>query len=223
MVAEKLSKSEAALAQHRLTLESKQWALTKVEEDLKKRQESLRKAQSVAFAAAQDLTRIRNEITALDLQKQGNVVQIEKLSAEKVQLEEERARLEVQLHEFSASVGVEKLDAQTKRGSVEQRQNRLGEVQTELQQLSAEHDQFLQQEAEKRSRLNVLEQLEGSREGFAAGPVAALRRSRSVMGSLADRIRVPDAYVVAIENALGHHLQLVLTEQPESAQEILAD
>jgi chromosome segregation protein len=223
LVAEKLSKSEAALAQHRLTLESKQQALNKVEEDLKKWKESLREAQSAAFAAAQDLTRIRNEITALDLQKQGNIVRLEKLSAEKVQLEEERTRLVVQLQEFSASVDGEKLHAQTKRGSVEQRQNRLGGLQTELQQLSVEHDQFLQQEAEKRSRLNVLEQLEGSREGFAAGPVAALRRSRSVMGSLADRIRVPDAYVVAIENALGHHLQLVLTEQPESAQEILAD
>jgi chromosome segregation protein len=223
LVAEKLSKSETALAQHRLTLDSKQWALNKVEGDLKKRQESLREAQSVAFAAAQDLTRIRNEITALDLQKQGNVVRLEKLSTEKVQLEEERAQLGVQLQEFSASVDGEKLNAQTKRGSVEQRQNRLGGLQTELQQLSTEHDQFLQQEAEKRSRLNVLEQLEGSREGFAAGPVAALRRSHSVMGSLADRIRVPDAYVVAIENALGHHLQLVLTEQPESAQEILAD
>jgi chromosome segregation protein len=34
---------------------------------------------------------------------------------------------------------------------------------------------------------------------------------------------VPEQFVVAVENALGHHLQLVLTEQPESAQEILAD
>ena len=42
-------------------------------------------------------------------------------------------------------------------------------------------------------------------------------------GSLADRIRVPDQYVTAIETALGHHLQLVLTEQPESARQILAD
>src|SRR4029078_9584849 len=83
--------------------------------------------------------------------------------------------------------------------------------------------QFLQSQAEKRSRLTVLEQLEGSREGFDAGAVAALRRSRGVMGSLADRIRVPEEFVVAIENALGHHLQLVLTEQPESAQKILAE
>jgi chromosome segregation protein len=222
-VKQHLSRSEAALAQHRLTLETKQLALARVEKDLKKRQESLREAQAAAFAAAQDLARIRNEITALDLQKQGNTIRLEKLSAEKVQIEEERTRLEARLQEFSASVGVEKLDAQTKRGSVEQRQNRLSALQTELQQSSAEQDQFLQQEAEKRSRLNVLEQLEGSREGFAAGPVAALRRSHSVMGSLADRIRVPDEFVIAIENALGHHLQLVLTERPESAQQILAD
>jgi chromosome segregation protein len=222
-VTEKLSKSEAALAQHRLTLETRQRALNKVEEDLKHGQESLRQAQADAFAAAQDVTRIRNEITALDLQKQGNSIRLEKLSAEKIQLEEERTRLEARLQEFTASVEVEKLNAQTKRGSVEQRQSRLREIQDELHQSSAEQDQFLQAQAEKRSRLGVLEQLEGSREGFDAGAVAALRQSRSVIGSLADRIRVPEQFVVAIENALGHHLQLVLTEQPESAQAILAD
>ena len=186
-------------------------------------QEELRAAQSAAFAAAQDLTRIRNEITALDLQKQGNTIRLEKLSAEKVQLEEERTRLEARLQEFTASVEVEKLNVASTRGSVEQRQNRLRELQAELQQSSTEQDQFLQQQAEKRSRLTVIEQLEHSREGFDAGAVAALRQSRSVIGSLADRIRVPDQFVVAVENALGHHLQLVLTEQPESAQEILAD
>ncbi len=222
-VMERLTASENALLQHRLTLEQKRWALNTVEEDLRQRQEALRQAQSEAFAAAQDLTRIRNEITALDLQKQGNSIRLEKLSAEKVQLEEERTRLEARLQEFTASVEIEKLNAQTKRGSVEQRQNRLRELQVELQASSAEQDQFLQAQAEKRSRLNVLEQLEGSHEGFSAGTQAALRQSRKVIGSLADRIRVPDSYVVAIENALGHHLQLVLTEQPESAQQIIAD
>ncbi|MDE3066435.1 MAG: chromosome segregation protein SMC [Verrucomicrobiota bacterium] len=225
-VRQHLSRSEAALAQHRLTMETKQGAVNKIVEDLKQRQEALREAQAAAFAAAQDLTRVRNEITALDLQKQGNVVRLEKLSAEKVQLEEERIRLEARLQEFTASVEAEKLNAQTKRGSVEQRQNRLRELQNELQQSSAEQDALLQQQAEKRSRLAVLEQLEGSREGFDAGAVAALRSGdagRAVIGSLADRIRVPDPFVVAVENALGHHLQLVLTEQPESAQAIIAD
>ena len=59
--------------------------------------------------------------------------------------------------------------------------------------------------------------------GFSAGSLAALKQSQHVLGSLADKIRVPDQYVTAIEAALGHHLQLVLTEQPETAQEISAD
>ena len=222
-VTERLAASENALLQHRVALEQKQWALNTVENDLRQRQESLRQAQADAFTAAQDLSRIRNEITALDLQKQGNSIRLEKLSAEKLQLEEERTRLEARLHEFTASVEVEKLNAQTKRGSVEQRQTRLRELQVELQASSIEQDQFLQAQTDKRSRLNVLEQLEGSHEGFSAGTQAALRQTRTVIGSLADRIRVPDQYVVAVENALGHHLQIVLTEAPESAQEIIAD
>jgi chromosome segregation protein len=222
-VQQQLAKSETTLADHKQALDQKQSALQTVESDLRRLQEELRAAQSAAFAAAQDLTRVRNEITALDLQKQGNSIRLEKLSAEKVQLEEERMRLEARLQEFTASVEVEKLNAQVQRGSVEQRQNRLRDLQGEIQSSSKEQDELLQHQAEKRSRLTVIEQLEHSREGFDAGAQAALRQSRSVIGSLADRIRVPEQFVVAVENALGHHLQLVLTEQPESAQEILAD
>jgi chromosome segregation protein len=70
----------------------------------------------------------------------------------------------------------------------------------------------------------VLEQLESSHEGFSSGALAALQANRGALGSLADRIRVPDSrHITAVETALGHHLQLVLTEQPDSAHDILAD
>ncbi|HTV61189.1 MAG TPA: AAA family ATPase, partial [Verrucomicrobiae bacterium] len=132
-VRQHLSTSEAALAGHRLALEGKQSVFSQVEDDLKRIQEQLRAAQSGAFAAAQELSRLRNEVTALDLQKQGNIVRLEKLSAEKVQLEEERSRLDARLVEFTASVEAGRVNAQTTRGSVEQRQNRLRELQNELQ------------------------------------------------------------------------------------------
>jgi chromosome segregation protein len=222
-VSANLAASQMALAEHRQTLQAKQDALRSVEQDLRARQEALRSAQAAAFAAAQDVTRVRNELTALDLQKQGNVVRLEKLSAEKIQLEEERYRLETRLHEFAANVQAEKLNAQTQRGTVEDRQKRLRELQEDLTRAGAEQDQLLQQQAEQRSRLNVLEQLQAGHEGFSEGSLAALKQSRLVLGSLADKIRVPNQYITAIETALGHHLQLVLTEQPESAHEILAD
>jgi chromosome segregation protein len=218
-----LTTSGAAIEQHRQTLAAKQDALRQVEEELRRQQDALRQAQADAFAAAQDLTRVRNEITALDLQKQGNLVRLEKLSAEKIQLEEERTRLEARLNEFVANVAAEKLSAQTQRGTVEERQKRLGQIQEELKQAAREQDQALEEQASKRSRLNVLEQLQAEHEGFSVGALTALKQSQHVLGSLADKIRVPDQYVPAIEAALGHHLQLVLTEQPDSARRILAD
>ena len=222
-VTERLAASEAKLEEQRTALAEKRDAVQAIEHELLALSEGLRRAQSEAFGAAQQLTRVRNEINALDLQKQGNVVRLEKLSSEKVQLEEERVRLESRLSEFAAHVEAEKLNVQLHRGTVEERQQRLREIQQELNQVGQELDGLLRQQAEKRSRLNVLEQLQESHEGFSAGALAALRQSQAVLGSLADRIRVPDSYIVAIENALGHNLQLVLTEKPESAQQILSD
>ena len=223
---EKLAASTATLARHRLNLETKRQAFAQVEEDLRLRQESLRKAQADAFGAAQQLTRVRNEINALDLQKQGNVVRLEKLSTEKIELEEERTRLEQRLRDFAANVEAEKLNVQTQRGTVEERLRWLRDIQEGLNLAAQSLDDLLRQQAEKRSRLNVLDQLQSEHEGFSAGALAALgagQHGHLVLGSLADRIRVPDPYVPAIESALGHHLQLVLTEQPEAAQEILRE
>jgi chromosome segregation protein len=222
-VKQNLLSAEAALADHRHTLEGRLAALRQLEQELLRLQEALRQAQAEAFGAAQDLSRARNELTALDLQKQGNIVRLEKLAAEKVQLEEERTHLGTRLQEFAANVETEKLNAQTQRGTVQQRQNRLTQIQQELNQATQGQEVLLQQQAEQRSRLNVLDQLQAGHEGFSEGSLAALKQSRLVLGSLADRIRVPGDFVMAIETALGHNLQLVLTEQPESAHEILAE
>jgi chromosome segregation protein len=222
-VGERLAASQAAVQQHRQASEEKRQAVQQVENELRQRQEQLRQAQAEAFATAQQLSRLRNEVTALDLQKQGNTVRLEKLAAEKIQLDEERRRLENRLREYTAHVEAEKLSVQSRRGTVEERQQRLREIQQQLQGLSQELDTLWRQQAEKRSRLNVLEQLQTEHEGFGAGTLAALKQSQSVLGSLADKIRVPDTYITAVEAALGHHLQLVLTEHPEAAQQIIAD
>jgi chromosome segregation protein len=108
------------------------------------------------------------------------------------------------------------------RGTVEERQTRLRDIQQELNQAAQEQDVLLRQHAEKRSRLNILEQLQTAYEGFSAGTVAALKSAQGVLGSLTDKIRVPNEYITAIEAALGNQLQLILTEQPENAERIIA-
>ena len=222
-VTERLEASQVSLNALRSGLEERRIALQVVEREVSAGQESLRVAQSQAFAAAQGLARTRNELNQLDLQKQGNVVRLEKLAAERVGLEEERNRLEARLTEFSMQVESERLSVQASRGTLEERQQRVRELQGEIATAQQQLDGVVRQQAEKRSRLNVLEQLDTQHEGFAAGALAALRQSDAVLGSLADKIRVPGDLVPAIEAALGHHLQLVLTQNSESATRILSD
>jgi chromosome segregation protein len=222
-VAQRLGESQHKLEALRGELSAKQQAVQTVERELTARQEELCRAQTEAFNSSQQLSRVRNEVNALDLQKQGNVVRLEKLSSEKIQLEEERARLDSRLSEFAANVETEKLNVVAQRGTVEERQQRLRDLQGEIASVSQELDTVLRAQAGVKSRLNVLEQLQGSHEGFSAGAQAALKQSKLALGTLADRIRVPDQYIAAVETALGHHLQLVLTEEPEAAQQIFAD
>jgi len=222
-VAERLATSTAKLETQRQLLGQKREALQQVEDDLRDQQEVLRQLQSEAFGSAQQLSRVRNEINAVDLQKQGNLVRLEKLASEKIQLHEEQSRLQTRLQEFAAHVETEKVNVQHSRGNVEERQQRLGQIQGELNEIGHQLDGVLRQQAATRSRLNVLEQLQSEHEGFDAGALAALHQSQSVLGTLADRIRVSDRFIPAIGAALGHHLQLVLTENPEDAQGILAD
>ncbi|MGZ5568309.1 MAG: chromosome segregation protein SMC, partial [Limisphaerales bacterium] len=222
-VTQRLATSTETLKELQATLESRRQALVAVEAEARAQQESLRRAQQDALQAGQQLARVRNEITALDLQKEGNAVRLQKLSAEKVQLEQERVGLEERLKEFSANFEVEMLNAQTHRGTVQEREQRLKQIDQELNAANRQLQDFLRLQAEKRSRLNVLEQLQNDHEGFSSGALSALRNAQQVLGSLADKIRVPNDYVVAIESALGHHLQLVLTQAPESAQQIIDD
>ena len=146
IVEQRLEETRLRLEGHRQLLDERRDALQAVEGELSSRQEGLRQAQSTAFAAAQSLSRVRNEINAVDLLKQGNIIRLEKLSAEKVQLEEERLRLESRLQEFNLSVETFRLNVATSRGTVEERQQRLRDIQVELNQVG-------RQLADSRARL----------------------------------------------------------------------
>jgi len=70
-------------------------------------------------------------------------------------------------------VETEKLGVQSQRGTIEQRQQRLRQVQREIEQTTVVLDNALRQQAETRSRFSVLGQLQESHEGFSAGALAA--------------------------------------------------
>ena len=217
----KLGNTDNTVGDKRRAVDEKQATCDALEEELGQRQEALRQAQSESFSVAQELTRVRNEINSIDLQKRGNTVRLEKLSSEKTQLEEEESRLRERLGQFSSDVESRRSTAQSHRGTVDERQQRLTELQGLLAKLTGELDELLRVQAGKRSRLNVLQQLQASNEGVSAGAQAAISESEAALGLLADQIRVPEEHVAAVEAALGRHLQLVITRRAADAKSIL--
>jgi chromosome segregation protein len=196
-------------------------ALESVDEDLRERQEQHVEARTESDVLAGELSAARDEFNALELQKRGNAVRLEKLSSEKIQLEEERGQLESRLAEFEESVATDRLTVETHRGTVEERQARLQTISGDLGAVENELDDLVQQQAEKRSRREVLQQLVETKEGYGTGAQVVLNQCEQAMGSLADKIQVDAPYVKAVEAALGSNLQLVLMEQPEAARGIL--
>ena len=217
----KLETADNTVSNRRRVVDEKQADCDALEAELVHREEALRQAQADSFSTVQELTRVRNEINAIDLQRRGNTVRIEKLASEKTQLEEEAAKLRERLGQFSTDVEGLRSTAQSHRGTVEERQQRLTKLEERITRLTGELDNLLRTQAEKRSRLNVLQQLQASHEGVSAGAQAAISESKSVLGLLADQIRVPEEIVIAVESALGRQLQWVITRQASDARSIL--
>ena len=81
-------------------------ALENVEKNISSKHAQLTEDQSKSNSLGVELSEARDEYNALELQKRGNVVRLEKLSSEKIQLEEERGQLEGRLSEFKESVAI---------------------------------------------------------------------------------------------------------------------
>ncbi|MBT5926397.1 MAG: chromosome segregation protein SMC, partial [Verrucomicrobia bacterium] len=221
-LAQSFASADDRLQQKRDAVEDHVEVVRQVESSIHSKQEAFKQAQSDSFASAQSVGNVRNEISALDFQSQSHATRLEKLSSEKIQLEEERASQLEKLEQFSDTVEADKKAAHDQRETVEQRQARLKILQEDIHSATQELDKVLQSQAEKRSQLSVLKDLESSHEGFSEGAVAAMKEADTLMGSLADHLRVETEFVPAIESVLGDFLQVVLTESPDSAREILS-
>ena len=129
---QKLGETENALQLKTARVQKEVESVNSVENRVKELQGELNQAHSQSFVAAQDLSKARNEINALELQAQGNLVRQEKLSSEKVQLEEEHQRLGKRIEDFSNDVENRRKGIGDKRTFIEERQARTRKLQGEL-------------------------------------------------------------------------------------------
>lgn len=219
---QQLSDSSRELDRARHHEVEKRDAVQAIDDSISSRQDEFSRISTESSEQGRVLSSLRNEHTAMELQKQGNSVRIEKLSAEKVHLEEERGNLHVRLEDFERQVDDDSSHVKTHRGTVEERQARLSTISSSLANMDNDLDGLLQRQAEAKSRREVLKQLVETKEGFSAGAQTILNQFDSAIGALADQIDVPKEHERAVTAALGLNLQLVITEQPQSVDKMLS-
>ncbi len=113
------------------------------------------------------------------------------------------------------------VDVELNEDSISDIKNRMNAVEMELYQISKHYDQVVH-------RKNMLVNMEKSFEGFQRGVKNVLRAvsqdnqlSSGFHGVVADLIRVPNGYEIAIETALGSALQHLVTDDDQQAKRII--
>ena len=139
----------------------------------------------------------------------------------------EEARQNVELLEKAeAQATAKKLAAEQ---TVAANRQRAKELRMQLMAMKGQRDELVrrQQAAEQNihttgSRVQVLERLQNSYEGFGRAVKAVLKSQqpwrRGVCGAVAELLQVPGQYVTAIEVALGGSQQNIVTEDTDTAK-----
>jgi chromosome segregation protein len=178
---------------------------------LQKLQIALSKSESRLSALNEELsgTKARCELTT---------AQIEQLAKEIRTSSEDREKLVAQI---AASLDVSRRDRADVETSLREREKQLAEVEQHLTAL----ERAL---TEKRSRLDVLRQLNERGEGLAQGSQAVLKGLRetaknreAIAGSLVAQLDVDPKFIQAIEAALGRNLHAIILKGAKLASEII--
>jgi len=207
--------------------ESKEGAAKFVEER-QLAENQLRKARAEANATQSIIASSQAKIESALAQMEGNRERMKQLEEEAERLSGENAKAIAERDEISAQLEehqkrVPDLEAarerserefQTSRGLLDAARTAASELHREL--------------SHKSSRLDVLRQLIASGEGLHKGTQAVLNGLNEpelikpgVSGVLGSHLKVPDEHAIAVEAALGHHLQAVIVRDDTLANEII--
>jgi chromosome segregation protein len=197
--------AELATAQGRL--QEQEIAYRQLQAELAEKNAALDGHKSGLLAAEGAITRHRNELAALDHKKKNDLQRTDRLSAEKLQLEDERRDVERQIAEFNQGLIELRQTSATLRTQLPVCEAALADAIRQLREATQQHDASVSEVSRKSTRLEVLRQLFAAPDG------------RSTLGNI---IETDPQYGAAIEAALSQTLRTVLADDLNAAREFLA-
>jgi chromosome segregation protein len=200
-----LEKLEQTLEQARSLLREQEHETTAFESRLAASQQALEQAQAAQRQLEQAIASFHSRQEQLTQQRDALIKRREALGGEPIQLEP--------LEREAAAAKAARDDAQT---AFEQLRQQLQEAQSSYATHRAEHEALMR--AAQRSK-----QAFEARRGYAQGPKHALTSGiAGIYGSVADLMRVPEAYKQAIASSLGRRSEYIVVDTAETAKAVLA-
>ena len=231
---EKMREADSSIEKSHAILQAREDELKKLTATLietRARREKLgQEANELQIATAKLESRISTlteELTGTIARRDATVGQIDALGTQIRQALEGHSGVEKEIAaaRFAVSNEQEQIAALLAKAAntekeLQQKKQSLAEVEREL-------NEFDRTVAERKSRLEVLRQLNQEGRGLMEGSQAVLseidgRFHGSVVGALVSQLDVDPKFIPAIEAALGRHLHAIILNSPDAATEIIS-
>ncbi len=197
---------DAQLTAEQEKLRAQQDAVRQAEAELGENTRAFESAKAALFELESLLVRHRNERNALDLRQQQDRLRTDRLSAEKLQLEDQRRAVTQRLEEFQQGLQTLAATAETGRAALAAATDTATEAGRQLAEVTAAWQATTLELSQKRARLEVLRQFFTTPDG------------RQTLGQI---LEVEPAYGAAIEAALNGKVQTILVDDRPAARALL--
>jgi chromosome segregation protein len=232
--ATQIREADVSLEESKHLLQERESELTKLTEALSHARSQRAKFATEAQELQIALTKAQSQISALEDELSGTVARREATAAQIRRLETEIKETTGTLQKMSDEIAAARaaagagekqladLLAETHRAgeNLHRQQETLAQAETDL-------TAFERSLAEKKSRLEVLRQLNQEGRGLAEGSQAVLsamndRFREAIVGPLVSQLDVDPKFIAAVEAALGRNLNAVVLKNADAANDIIA-
>jgi chromosome segregation protein len=223
-----LVESEARLRQQTADLEEVQKSLDDAVAAVGRHENAIQELQSALLNLEGVLANLRNQVAALDKQRQEIDARKQKLAADRNGVADEKQKMVQKVESFQAEIQSFKQTCDDSRNAMNGGEASLREAEAQCQLLTGRIMEEQKTLSEKRSRQEVLRQLQESYEGYSDGNQALMRwmqepataesprpSTDKILGTLANLIDVEPRFAAAIETALGRALQAIVVSDAD--------
>jgi len=196
-------------------------------EEIEQAQTSLIEQKSQIVGTLSQETQVKNEVMHLEIEEKSLLQEKTRLETELSENETWQTEQKSELASLNQLLSEEDVHLKEKESSFSQIRETLIQARLKLEAMDKEMALKGAQHSEKKSKLELLQDLKNRFEGYYQGVKLVLQAAKEgksltgICGVVADLIHVPREYEVAIEVALGARIQNIISETADEAKKAI--